>query len=256
MELKFIGDDRLAYLDAGGDGIPIIALHGHFGRARHFAALAEALAASYRVIALEQRGHGWSRKALDYTREGYVDDVLLLVDTFGLERVILLGFSLGGVNAYQFAARYPSRVKALIIEDIGAVVKDDLSYILEWPRRFPSIRAVQSFLTQRGQGSGLYFMESLVEYADGWGFCFDRQGMVRSQQHVNGDWWADWTASTCPALLLHGGQSATLSATHAQEMVTRRPNTQLLTMPQCGHGLLNCDFEGYVAAVKSFLKDV
>jgi esterase len=256
MELKFIGDDRLAYLDAGGEGMAIIALHGHFGRARHFAGLAEALAGQYRVVALEQRGHGWSRKTADYTRQGNLDDLLFLLDTLDLEQVILLGFSLGGVNAYQFAARFPSRVRALIIEDVGAVVKDDLSYILDWPRRFASIRAAQGFLTQKVQGSGLYFMESLVEDAGGWGFNFDHEGMVRSQQNVNGEWWDDWLTSTCPALLLHGGKSTTLSAEHAQDMATRRPNTRLITMPECGHGLINCDFAGYVAAIKSFLSDV
>jgi pimeloyl-ACP methyl ester carboxylesterase len=49
---------RLAYVDFGGDGAPILALHGHFGRARMFAPLAAALAPAYRVISLEQRGHG------------------------------------------------------------------------------------------------------------------------------------------------------------------------------------------------------
>ncbi len=45
-------------------------------------------------------------------------------------RSCILGNSLGGVNAYQFAARHPERVKALIIEDIGAVVTDDISFVL------------------------------------------------------------------------------------------------------------------------------
>ena len=62
---------HLAYFDAGGDGAPLLALHGHFGRARTFDRLAVALAPEWRVVALEQRGHGRSSPADEYDRAGY-----------------------------------------------------------------------------------------------------------------------------------------------------------------------------------------
>ncbi|MEV4947895.1 alpha/beta fold hydrolase [Streptomyces sp. NPDC053755] len=87
------------------------------------------------MIALDQRGHGESDRAADYERSGHVGDITALLDHLGVAEVALLGHSLGGVNAYQFAARRPERVTALIVEDIGAVCDIDLSFARRLPDR-------------------------------------------------------------------------------------------------------------------------
>lgn len=58
----------------------------------------------------------------------------------------MLGHSLGGVNAYQYAARHADRVSALIVEDIGAVVDSDWSFTLRLPRQTPSRQELVSAL--------------------------------------------------------------------------------------------------------------
>jgi len=70
------------------------------------------------------------------TRADYLDDLESLFVHPGLERAELLGNSLGGVNAYQFAARHPESVRALIIEDIRVVIADDTSFALAWSGTF------------------------------------------------------------------------------------------------------------------------
>ena len=88
-------------------------------------------------MALDQRGHGHSDHAETYTREAYLGDLEAFGNHLHLAQpVIMLGNSLGGVNAYQFAARRPERVRALIIEDIGAVLADDVSIVLSWEGTF------------------------------------------------------------------------------------------------------------------------
>src|SRR5438477_7078400 len=126
----------LSYLDAGGKGETIIALHAHWMEAQTFTSLARSLSPQWRVIALDQRGHGYSDHASSYTRDDYLRDLAALYDHLGIRRAILLGNSLGGVNAYQFATRYPDRVQALVIEDIGVVVKDEISFVLNWTGTF------------------------------------------------------------------------------------------------------------------------
>ncbi|MFD2370053.1 alpha/beta fold hydrolase [Brevibacillus sp. GCM10020057] len=79
-------------------------------------------------------------------------------------------------------------------------------------------------------------------------------GLIRSQEMLNGSWWADWQASTCPALLMQGEKSRILSWEHAQEMAKRRPNTSLMQFPGCGHTIRNGDPDGYNRAVRDFLK--
>lgn len=99
---------RLSYLDSGGPGPLLLALHGHFGEARTFAPLARQLAPDWRVVALDQRGHGHSGRPPDFSREGYVEDTAAVLHHLGGPGpAVVLGHSLGGVNAYHLAARHP-----------------------------------------------------------------------------------------------------------------------------------------------------
>lgn len=81
-----LGERRFAYLDFGGPGPVLLALHGHFGRARTFAPPAEALAGRYRVVGLDQRAHGLSDRGGDLTAQAYVTDAADLLRTLGLAR--------------------------------------------------------------------------------------------------------------------------------------------------------------------------
>ena len=65
----------LSYLDAGGDGPVLIALHAHMMSAASFEPLAAALSPKWRVVALDQRGHGHSDHATSYTRDDYIGDI-------------------------------------------------------------------------------------------------------------------------------------------------------------------------------------
>ncbi len=105
----------LSYLDTGGDSQTLIALHAHWMEAVTYTRFAAALAPEWRVIALDQRGHGHSDHAPGYTREDYLGDLTALFEHLEIDKAVLLGNSLGGVNAYQFAARHPERVKALVV---------------------------------------------------------------------------------------------------------------------------------------------
>jgi len=224
----------------------LVCLHGHFGQGWIYRILAEALSPRWRVVGVDQRGHGFSGHAATYGREDYLGDIAAVLDELAIPRCVLLGSSLGGVNAYQFAARHPQRVAALIVEDIGAVRQDDISWCLSWPARFPSLAAMRAAIHP-------YFCESAVQREDGWDFRFDRPGMARSGQALNGDGWAEWLATTCPALLLHGSASNVLSTAHATEMAARRPNTVLRVFPGVGHNINEGDPAGFVAAVTEFL---
>lgn len=82
---------RLAYLDFGGKGPSLLALHGHFSCAGTFSDLAEALHRKWRVVALDQRGDGWSDKPEDYSQEVYIGDLVAAIDGLGLAPTIILG---------------------------------------------------------------------------------------------------------------------------------------------------------------------
>ncbi|MGG1658067.1 alpha/beta fold hydrolase [Brevibacillus sp. NRS-1366] len=251
------GTLKLSYLDYGGESQNVLLLlHGHMNDARTFSAFASAFKEEWRVIGLDQRGHGWSEHSseLDYSRESYINDIQNLIQTeLGGRPVTIVGHSLGGVNAYQFAARYPDLVKAVIVEDIGVKIHADLSFAEQLPERSASLQDLRASIERTGVVAIDYFSESVFEDEKGWGFRSDLKGMKISQQNINGGWWEDWLASTCPILLIHGQKSFILDENQAELMVSRRPNTKLETFEQCGHGVHSDDPSGYEQVVKNFL---
>ncbi|MET3988273.1 alpha/beta hydrolase [Streptomyces sp. PvR034] len=238
----------LRYTDFGGPGEPLLALHAHFMEGRTFAPLARELAPRWRLIALDQRGHGDSDRAPEYSREGYVADAAAVLEHLMLGPAVVLGHSLGGVNAYQLAARRPELVRAVVVEDVGAVVDDDLSFVREWPRRADGREELLA-----GLGSAAGFLEDSVrEYEDGWGLAFEAQDILASAEAIRGDHWADWSAVRQPTLLVRGDRSTVLSAGHAREMAARRTGVRLVELP-AGHGVHTDDPKGFTAAVAEFL---
>ncbi|MEV4399855.1 alpha/beta hydrolase [Nonomuraea sp. NPDC049607] len=254
---------RLAWLDAGegrpsGDGV-VLALHGHFGRARMFASLAGALAPRYRVIALEQRGHGHSARGDgDFEPDAYVADAAAFLRGLGLGPVVVLGHSMGGVVAFRLAARHPELVRALVVEEGGAdnrppEVPHPVLDVSGWPRRAATLDELRRAIEARGIPDAGYFLDSAVERGDGWELLFDHDDMMASQRALVGDWWADWLGSDCPALLVHGLDSFVLPTALARRMAARRPGTVLREFAGCGHWVHDDDPVGFTEVVREFL---
>lgn len=249
----FIDGRRLSYLDHGGPGRPLLALHGLLSEGRTFAALAAALAPEWRVIAPDQRGHGDSDRAADYSRAGYVGDAVALLDHLGIDRAAVIGHSVGGLNAYQLAAWHPERVEALAVEDIGAVVggPDRISPILAWPQTMPT---KEGLIAALGAAAPL-FADALRERPDGsWALPFHPEDMVASEQQNRGDHWSDWLAGACPVLLVRGTRSQILGSEHAREMVARRAAARLVEL-DADHFVHDAQPADFAAAVGSFLQD-
>lgn len=116
------GDVPLHYTDEGA-GTPVVLLHGFAVNADlnwRLPGLTRALARSYRVIALDLRGHGLSAKPHDPERYGFAmaADVIALLDHLGLDKVHLVGYSLGGIIALKLATTHPDRL--LTASPLGA----------------------------------------------------------------------------------------------------------------------------------------
>jgi len=242
----------LSYLDACGESQALIALHALWMEAITYTPLATALGPTWRVIALDQRGHGHSDHALSYTRENYLGDLTALFEHLKIDNAVLLGNSLGGINAYQFAAQHPERVRALVIEDIGAVTIADASFTLAWGGVFPSREALAERIGERLLP---YLLDSIRKTSAGWRLAFDPKEMVASQIQLNGDHWTDWLASSCPALLIRGRESPLTTQDHLEEMAARRPNTHLVTLDG-GHVVHVDNTSGFTDTVREFLHDL
>ena len=247
-----IGGRHLSYVDFGGQGRILLALHGHLSEGWSFADLARELSPEWRVVAPDQRGHGDSDRAPDYSCEGYVADIVALLDHLG--PVVALGPSLGGRTAYQLAAWRPDLVRAFVVEDIGAVLEGPnlLSFCLDWPYEAPTREALVEGLGEAGP----FFADRMRERPDGsWVLPFHPRDMVRSEEQNKGDRWDEWLASECPALLVRGKRTQVLDADQAYAMVERRRNSRLVEL-DTDHFVHDADPVGFFEAVSGFLRSL
>ncbi len=110
----------LAHRDFGGAGHPpLVILHGMLGSSRNWQTVGRELAAAHHVFALDLRNHGSSPRVDAMSYEEMMEDVRAWLDAQKLERVTLLGHSMGGKTAMLLACRYPARVERLMVVDIA-----------------------------------------------------------------------------------------------------------------------------------------
>ncbi len=115
-----IGDLKVRYLDWGGDGPPLLALHGLASSAHWYDIVAPMLRGRHHIIAPDQRGHGQTTSAPNgYDWKTLSGDLVGLLDHIGLDVVAVMGHSWGGNVATNLAAYFPDRVGRLIMIDGG-----------------------------------------------------------------------------------------------------------------------------------------
>lgn len=115
--LPLPGRVQLEYVEQGErHGTPVVALHGVTDSWRSFEPVLPHLSGDLRMIALTQRGHGGSDKpALGYRPSDFADDLAAFLDAMDIDRAVLVGHSMGSINAMRFAIDHPSRVAGLLL---------------------------------------------------------------------------------------------------------------------------------------------
>jgi len=249
------GGARLSYVDItpASTAPLIVALHGRSGSGRNFVPLAKALEPHWRIIGLDQRGYGWSEHAASASRADYVNDAAALIKRVSPDKpVVLLGHSLGGVNAYQLAGRHPELVRALIVEDIGLEFGPQAVMVEPWQKRWETLGELLAFMAASPFGQAPLLLDSITEYEDGWGFRFNDDWHEKHKHELYGDWSQDWAAIACPILLFRGSKSWALGEAMAQKMLGLNPRAKLVTL-EAGHIVHDDKPEEYAEAVQEFL---
>ncbi len=111
---------RMRYLDWGGDGPPIVALHGLASSCHWYEFIASLLCDEYRIVAPDQRGHGQTTQAKSgYNWESLASDAAAFMGNLDIDQAAVLGHSWGGHVAASLAAYHPERVSKLVMIDGG-----------------------------------------------------------------------------------------------------------------------------------------
>jgi len=242
----------------------LVLLHGFTGHARSWDSFAEAMQSKYHVYALDQRGHGDSAWTDDYSADAMVEDVQKWVRALGLKQFVLLGLSMGGRNAYQFASMHPEEVERLVIVDIGPAIATagstrissgvQANDVFETPEaavaagRAGNARADEAELQNRTRNN-------LMLLDDGtWTFRYDKALRTnRLPRPATNDGWAMLSKIKAPTLLIRGELSDVLDAEVAERMLKEIPDCKFALVPGSGHSIPLESPKGFLEAVRTFL---
>jgi len=268
-EGKFIQIDNLSlnYLYWGNpDAVPIVLLHGLCGNAHYWDLFTGNVASEYRLIAVDQRGHGDSDWAESYGPRDYVLDLETFVDSLKLSGFVLIGHSMGGINAIIYAARHPEQVSALVIVDIGPEIAAAGVERMERersgePEAFGSEEEAISYMRKLEPRQSEDFIRYQMKYAlkrDEKGrltFKYDKK--LRGTELRSPTWlWEQVTQIICPALLIHGAESDMLAAEVAQAMGGSLAFGSVIDVEGAGHSVPGDNPEAFEAAVRDFLRSI
>lgn len=129
-----IGTAKL-YYEVQGSGRPLVLLHGGLGSSEDFEAVIPGLSHSFRVVAIDRRGHGRSADTdAPFTYEGMADEVKAVLDVLRIGPAAVIGFSDGGVVGYHLASKYPALVTHLVAIGANSRVDGMTAETLEWAK--------------------------------------------------------------------------------------------------------------------------
>jgi pimeloyl-ACP methyl ester carboxylesterase len=247
---------------------PVVLLHGITGHARVWDTLAQALERDFRVLALDQRGHGDSEAPADadYRVATMATDLAGFADALGLPRFALLGHSMGGRIAIAYAAEQPARVERLIVVDIGPEIAPEglqrvRGMLAGAPERVESEDWAVEYLRRVNplQDPGELrhrVRHGLMRGPDGalaWKYAKELRDMMREGRRDPIDLWEPLARIACPTLLVRGTQTDILSPEVAKRMLEVLRDGRLAEVERAGHTVPADRPQEFARLVRAFL---
>jgi pimeloyl-ACP methyl ester carboxylesterase len=257
---------RLHYLDYGTAGLPaMLCVHGGAAHAHWFDFVAPGFSADYHVFSLDQRGHGdsaWAEPP-NYAYASFAADLNEVVEKLDLRDFVLIGHSMGGTIALNYAAAYPGRVARLVIVDSTVhITAERVAALREVGARQSSTYASrEEFVARfRVRPAGTTATPEVLrhiaangsrQHTDGsWRHKFDRN-VYATRETVDG--MPCWNRIKIPALLVKGDLSDRISPPVFAAVKARCPQVELAEVTNSNHHVTLDNPAGFVRAVRAFL---
>ena len=270
---------ELSALEWSREGVALVFLHGFSNDAHVWDECAPLVAPHYRTLALDLRGHGDSDRDPErrYDHVSMAEDVEAALASLGIERVVLVGHSMGGRVAMHFAGRNPEKMAGLVIIDSGPeldtrgttrirmeaessepVFKSRGEYerlmIELYPAAPPATmtRLARHWSRERPDGT----VEPKLDPAFGrWRDPkLSREELEALSRAESEALWKALEAVPCPTLVVRGAASDVLSPEVADRMVDDvLQNGQLAVVAAASHSVMLDNAEGFNKALSSFV---
>jgi pimeloyl-ACP methyl ester carboxylesterase len=257
-----------------GSGSPLVLVHGIGDSSATWKPILPELAKRHLVIAPDLLGHGHSDKPrADYSVAAYANGVRDLLGILGVERATLVGHSLGGGVAMQFAYQFPERTERVVLVGSGGAGPDVtpvlrmmtlpgaavLLHLLRMPTARLQVGAAVQVLRLLGNGLG-QDAPDLLRMVDALPDATARAAFIRTLRAV-----VDWRGQVItmldrcyltrgmPTLLVWGSRDAIVPVAHAYRAHQAMPGSRLEVFEGAGHFPFHTDPARFVAVLEDFL---
>ena len=262
-----VGDVTFAYRELGtGSDTPVVFLH-------HLTAVLDdwdprvidGVAAHHRVIAFDNRGVGATGGSVPPTVEQMGTDAIAFIRALGLEKVDLLGFSLGGGVAQMVALQAPDLVRRMILAGTGPRGGggiDKMATIVgsAYLKALVTLSDPRNFLffprTPEGKSAAADYLGRLKERSHDRDRKISPQArvaQVKAIRHAGQCQPDDLSVISQPVFVANGDHDLMVDSAHSADMARRLPNAQLKIYPNSGHGGVFQHHEVFVPDALEFL---
>ena len=267
------GLHQMAYVEWGARDNPrvLVCVHGLTRNGRDFDALAQALAADYRVICPDVVGRGRSSRLRDPSGYGipqYVADMVTLIARLDVDGVHWVGTSMGGMIGMALASLDDTPIRGLLLNDVGPIITSEslqriATYVgtdPTWENRDEAMAYIKIISAPFGLLDEAQWRH-LTEYSVGqrpdgrWGFVYDPLIAAPFKAAFSGepiDLWPIYDRIRCPTLVVRGAESDLLTGEIWQQMGERGPRAKLAEIPGVGHAPMFLS-DDQIAIARDFL---
>ncbi len=268
-----VGNLRLHYLDWGNeDRPPLVFLHGGALTAHTWDVVCLTLRDHYHCLALDQRGHGDSDWADDYSHERHSEDIEGFIGQLGIERTVLVGQSMGGLNSIVVAGRGATGLAGLVIVDVGPELNlDGTKRIGDFLRNSPEGESLDDFIAKAMEFNPRRdpillrrsLLHNLREQPNGkWNWKWDpgrmRGSAGKIEDHIAGmrRLWSEVEKIDCPTLVMRGAKSDVFSDANAEKFANALPKGRWTRIPDAGHTVQGDNPRDMVRELREFFGEI
>ncbi len=263
-----LGERRFHYVAWGApDAPPILFLHGGNQSARTWDVVCLALSRRFHCIALDQRGHGeseWSYE-FDYTPEAHAGDVERLVEHLGWQKFVIVGMSMGCLNAMQYAATRTKTMAGFVAVDAGPYIeRAGGAEIIDFVQENRTHRTIDEFVDaavrfnprRKPELLRHSLRHTVRRMADGsFAWRADRRHEVKLEDIER---WLESARDflpriTCPTLVVKGAESKVFSTEGMLRFARELPDGRSVVIPDAGHTVQGDNPKALIAALEAFL---
>jgi pimeloyl-ACP methyl ester carboxylesterase len=245
-----------------------VLVHGYGEGSYVWSEALDRLRGEFETITLDLRGHGDSHKSptAQYNVAIHVSDLEQILLSLALQRVTLIGHSLGGQIVMNVASRYPKLVAGLVLVDISAEPNENgmrqaRANLKESFQVYESIEAYKRRLMQMqplisNRTADRLSAGALRRCKNGFELKIDPALAMDNSIEADrsrSDPYVMVRDINCPSLLIRGAGSALVSATSAARLVESLRHGQLITVPNAGHAVMSDNPDAFNEVVHTFL---